>query len=76
MADLDTLLARLAEAEGALHQLSLGKKSAAVSYEGKSNTFTQANINDLRAYITDLKNQIAALTGAPRPRRAIGVRFR
>lgn len=71
--DLTTLKMRLAEAEAAYHKLQLGQQRASVSFgPSKSVSYTQANISELRRYINDLKDQIAACEG--KKRRSI-VRF-
>ena len=67
MADLVTLQGWLAQAETARHQLLIGRRAASASVEGKSTTFMQADISKLDAYITSLRNQIAALSGVMRP---------
>lgn len=73
MATPATLQARLTEAEEALHRLQIGEQTASVGYDGKSVSYTQANIGALRAYIRELE---AALGLKPAARsRAIGVRF-
>lgn len=69
MADLATLQTRLSEAEAALHKLSIGALRASVSYDGQTVTFTKAEMGELRAYIADLRSQIAALTATPAGRR-------
>ena len=61
MADLATLQARLAEAETALHRLVCGSRVARIT--GPTNTsteFNQSNLDELRAYVGQLKNEIAA----------------
>lgn len=68
MTDILILKGRLLEAETALHQLLIGAKTTSVSYEGKSVSYTQANIDQLRAYIADLKQQIGTIEGSM-PRR-------
>lgn len=70
MTDTAILEARLAQAEQALHDLSIGKTTASVSYDGKSVSYTQTNIGQLRGYIADLKRQL----GRP-ARRIHSVRF-
>jgi hypothetical protein len=70
MTDPAILRARLAEAEAALHALTLGQKAQTVSYDGKSVTYTAANIGDLRSYILQLKAQLGDM-----PRRAASFRF-
>lgn len=55
----------LAEAEMALHKLSIGGQRQQVNFgAGKGVTYTSANIADLRRYIQDLKAEIAALDGS------------
>lgn len=58
MTDTATLQARLTEAEAALHDLQTGRREVSVGYDGRSVTFTQASIGQLRAYIADLKSQL------------------
>lgn len=71
--DLTTLKLRLAEAEAAFHKLQLGQQRVSVTFgPSKSVSYTAANISELRRYIADLKDQIAACEG--RLRRGI-VRF-
>ena len=58
-----TLQERLTEAEAAYHKLQLGEGVAEVrDSNGESLRYTQANAARLRAYIADLKAQIAAET--------------
>lgn len=75
MADTDTLTARLAEAEAALHKLLIGEKLVELRHAAgpasRTGIFTRAEIGPLRAYIADLRRQLGLSTG----RRAIGVRF-
>ncbi len=60
-----TLAERLVEAEAAYHKLQIGESVAEVrDSNGESVRYTQANQGRLRAYIADLKAQIAA-EGAP-----------
>ncbi|MFZ2872759.1 gpW family head-tail joining protein [Zavarzinia sp.] len=73
--DREVITARLAEAEAALHALSIGRRSVSVSYEGKAVTYTAGNIGELRAYVAELKAKLALLDGARPARRAIGLRF-
>lgn len=76
MADLATLQERLAAAELAEHQIITGAKTASVGFgAGKSVTYTQATLADLRAYITRLREEIAALTGATTPAKRGPIRF-
>jgi hypothetical protein len=64
MADLATLQTRLTEAEGALHDLVMGRKAVQVSFPDNSAvTFSEFDMPQLREYIGDLRRQIAALSG-------------
>lgn len=59
----------LAEAEMALHKLLTGTKEESVSFgAGKSVKYTATNISELRRYINELKDEIAAAEGTGRPR--------
>lgn len=75
MADTDTLQGRLTEAEGALHELTIGRRveafTRAAGDTSRQVKWTAASIVDLRAYIADLRRQL----GQPSGRRAIGVNF-
>ena len=70
-----TLQQRLTEAEDAYHKLQIGESAAEVrDSNGESVRYTQANQGRLRAYIAELKAQIAAeaagtarVTGPLRP---------
>ena len=76
MADLATLKNRLTTAEDALHGLLIGQQAASVNFgRGHVVTYTQANITELRRYISDLRAQIAALEGARPTRGPIRFRF-
>jgi len=71
MADLATLQTRLEQAEEALHALRIGDLAAKVrGPDGRSIEYTAGTAGDLRAYIGELKNQIAALLGQTRLTRA------
>lgn len=60
---------RLAEAEVALHALLTGSKEQTVSFgSGKSVGYTQTNIAELRRYINELKDEIAAAEGTGQKR--------
>lgn len=62
----------LAEAELALHKLLTGTKEQSVSFgAGKSVAYTQANISELRRYISQLKDEIAVAEGTGKPRGSI-----
>jgi hypothetical protein len=65
-----TLQERLTEAEAAYHTLLLGNSAAEVrDSNGESIRFTSANSSRLKAYILDLKSQIAAeAAGSTQPR--------
>lgn len=60
-----TLQQRIEEAENALHELSLGKRVVKISRNGKSLEFNQANVSDLRRYITEMKNQLGGTRRRP-----------
>jgi len=65
----------LAEAELALHRLLTGTAEQTVQFgPSKSVTYTQANINQLKVYINDLRNEIAVCEGQEPARRG-PVRF-
>ncbi len=70
MASTPELRTRLDEAETALHALMMGRREISVAYEGKSVTYTRANMADLRAYIAELEGRIGV--GGRRP---LGVSF-
>lgn len=75
MSDCATKKLWLAEAELALHRLLTGTAEQTVQFgSGKSVTYTAANINQLKAYIADLKNQVAECDGQAQSRRG-PVRF-
>lgn len=77
MADTATLQARLTEAEAALHDLTIGRRSKAYTHAAgdvsRRLEWTEASVDKLRAYIAELRAQLGLTTGR---RRAIGVRFR
>lgn len=75
--DCDALRTKLAEAETAYHKLLIGAKAQTVVFgPSKSTTFTQANIAELRRYINDLQEQIAACCGGtPAPRTPVRFNF-
>lgn len=77
MADTATLQARLDQAETALHDLTIGRRSKAYTHAaGDVNRrieWTETSVPQLRAYIADLRRQLGQTTGR---RRAIGVTFR
>ena len=52
-----TLDEKIAEAETALHQLSIGKRVAKITRDGKSVDFTPANRADLERYLGGLKRE-------------------
>jgi len=67
MADIDTLKARLADAEAALHELEMGVRAVKVSFgPGKSVEYTAASVSSLRAYVNRLRDEIARASGARR----------
>lgn len=72
-----TLQERLIEAEAAYHKLQIGESAAEVrDSSGESVRYTQANQARLRAYILELKAEIAAETaGTPQRRGPINPIF-
>lgn len=68
MADLLTLQGWLLEAQTARHNLLIGKMTASLSVEGKSISYTQADLWKLDAYIAGLQRKIDDANGVPRPR--------
>lgn len=64
--------ARLAAAKNALHALQIGDAIASVTVNGRSTTYTQANVSKLRTYISELESECGADT--TRGRRA-AIRF-
>jgi hypothetical protein len=69
MIDIAVLKQRLAEAEQAYHRLSIGKSAVTLQENDRKITFTAAKMADLRAYIDDLKRQIADIECPIPPRR-------
>jgi gpW len=67
-----TLQVWLTEARAAYAQLASGGKIVSVSYDGKSTTFSQANIENLESWIELLMRAL----GMGRVRRAIRPYFR
>ena len=64
--DLPTLKTRLSEAEGALHQLMMGKQKVQIMHSlggNNSVTYQQTQAADLKAYIAELRATIAVATG-------------
>ena len=65
---VEELQLKLAEARVAYHKLMTGTQSQSVSmasqYNNRSQTFTQASVDELRRYINDLESQIAVLQGS------------
>lgn len=52
----------LDEARAALHQLMVGRAVVKVQREGRSIEYTQANIQSLRVYISDLESALGITT--------------
>lgn len=64
-----TLAERLVEAEAAYHKLQIGESAVEVrDSNGESIRFAQANQGRLRAYVAELKAQIAAEVAGTTPR--------
>lgn len=60
-----TLTAMIAEAETALHQLSIGKRVGKVTRDGKSVEYTPANRSDLERYLNGLRAQLTGTRRRP-----------
>ena len=58
MANLETLQTRLDEAEGALHNLTIGSRVVDVWRDGRRVKYSESNKSDLIEYIAWLKGQI------------------
>lgn len=64
MATLSQLIAWRDEAESALHALLTGQQAVEVQDQNLERVqYTRVNVAELRKYIGDLNNQIAALQG-------------
>lgn len=62
--DINQLKTCLLEAQLALHKLLTGQKEVTVDFgTNRRVTYSEVKIHDLRRYITELENQIAALEG-------------
>lgn len=74
---VESLQARLAEAEAAYHRLMSGQSArVVVDQNGERVEFTSISSSALYAYILRLKTQLAPLTGCPLPvTRPIGFTF-
>lgn len=75
MADLETLVARLQQAEAAEHSLRIGAKTVSVKVDGHEVAYSEASLNGLVTYIARLRSEIARAGGTAaqgaRPRRAL-----
>jgi hypothetical protein len=69
MASAAQLHAWLEEAESALHQLALGRRSVKLSYDGESLEYTPAMRADLITHIAKLKSLLGDTTPGLAPRR-------
>ncbi len=63
---------QLQDAQNALHQLQLGSKIVSISKGGRTVQFNQVTIDQLKAYIEELKYELGYAT---KRRRAAGVTF-
>lgn len=63
MADLTTLLQWKTDAQTAYHSLQIGQSVVEVWRDGRRLNYTRANVNDLRAYLTELDGLILAAGG-------------
>lgn len=69
MADLATLQTWLTEAESAHHKLITGSSEEEVAHADMRVKYTRSGMQQLTAYIADLKAQIAAAGGVTSERR-------
>ena len=66
--DQATLTQRLADASAAYHKLMIGRlASTVVDQNGERVTFTAANVDQLKAYIDDLKSQLGLVDKSTMP---------
>jgi hypothetical protein len=63
MATLSQLQTWLTEAEIAKHKVALGLSVELRTYQGRTLKYTAANADQLDAYISDLRSQIATMQG-------------
>ncbi len=67
MTDQVTLRQRLSDAEATLHKVMTGQSVKSITSDGRSVTYTLANVPDLRAYIAGLKLELGLSPGPIRP---------
>jgi hypothetical protein len=60
---VSTLSARLSEAQTALHELQVGKKTVSIGVGDKKITFTAADTRRLASYISQLQQAISVAEG-------------
>jgi len=58
MTDRKEVEAKLQSARAALHKVIIGEKATAMSYDGKSMTYTPADETKLRRYIRELEIEL------------------
>lgn len=75
MATCSQLQTWLTAAETAMHQVAIGSKVEVTQYGTKSITYTRANLGELKRYVAELRDQVAACTGdsTRRKRRVFGI---
>ena len=62
------LQTQLADAQAALHKLTIGAQRVSVTYDGQEVRYTPASVPQLRAYVASLQSQLG-IGGRPRGRR-------
>ena len=63
MTDLTTLRTRLTQAEEAYHWLQIGAKAVEMMMNGRKVVYTPADVSKLKAYISEIKTEIASVEG-------------
>ncbi len=58
---------QLIEARQALHELMTGKRVATVTKNGRSVSFTSATLSELKAYISELEEELGVAIRRRRP---------
>jgi len=65
------LEARLAEAEQALHELTIGGRAVSISSGGKTVSYTAGDLSRLDQYIASLKRQLGVSGAVAKPIRVL-----
>lgn len=67
--------ADIASLNAAKLQLGLGTKTASVSYDGRSVTYTQTDIGKINGLIMELQMELASIGAGPVRRRSFPIQF-